>query len=277
RPLVATSLWMMLTNLVAPLLMNMDRLFISNGEGPAMLASYAPAMDFTQKLFTLFGVVMVVVFPAIGAHLAENPAGARAFYRQAATFLLFWSPPAVLAAGAVSLPAMRLWLGESHGPEAGRIFAVLLVGCLAGLPGGISFGAVQASGGAKAASLFHLSEAIVFAGLFWLGLHHGSLMVVAWIWSGRHVVDSIGMHLLAFRRGAGSHPAAGAAWGYPAGIFLMACVALLHSFHPWAGIATGIVASGAWTGALLSSARGRETIPWSVRSRISGLLGRNMA
>lgn len=269
RLLIGTSLWMMLTNMVAPLLMNMDRLFISNGQGPGMLASYAPAMDFAQKLFTLFGVVMAVAFPAIGAFLADDPARSRSFYRQAISVLLLWTPPIMLFASAASYPAMRFWLGEAHGMVAGKIFSVLLIGCLAGLPGGISFGTVQASGGAKIASIFHLSQALLFAGLFWLGLHFGNLFVVAWIWSARHILDSLGMHVLACRRGAGTSPGKRIGAAFPSGILLMACVAILHSLHAWAGILAGLVFAVVWSGLLLGTPQGRESIPWSLRSMLS--------
>lgn len=269
--LLASSSWMMLTNLLAPLLMNLDRLLISNTSGTGSLASYAPAMDLAMKVLTMVGVSMAVLFPALGYQLANAPDQARRMYADGLRSLAWWAPPLLVALASVARPALTIWLAPLHGVPAGIFFSILLAGVLAGIPGQLSFAAVQASGDARRASFLHLVQTPLYALAIWAGLRWGGLVAVAWIWSARHAFDSLGLHLLAKRRGIrsdGDH----AIWiPLSLGIAAIGVVSLLHEVSPWYGLAFGGALSMTWIGIGLSIPSGRAALPAFARTSLARL------
>lgn len=264
--LLASSSWMMLTNLLAPLLMNLDRLLISNGFGTASLASYAPAMDLATKVLVLVGVSMAVLFPALGYQLANAPDQARRMYAEALRSLAWWAPPFLLALAASSRPALSLWLGEVHGIPAGIFFSILLAGVLAGIPGQLSFAAVQAYGDARRASFLHVLQTPLYALAIWGGLRWGGLVAVAWIWSARHAFDSVGLHMLAKRRGIHADGDLQIWLPLCLGITSIGVVSLLHEISPWYGLAFGGSLSAIWIGLGFALPSGRAALPNFVRT-----------
>lgn len=267
--LLASSSWMMLTNLLAPLLMNLDRLLISNRTGTASLASYAPAVDLAMKVLTMVGVSMAVLFPALGYHLANAPDQARRMYADGLRSLAWWAPPVLLAMASVSRPALTLWLGPAHGLPAGIFFTILLAGVLAGIPGQLSFAAVQASGDARRASFLHLLQTPFYALALWAGLRWGGLVAVAWIWSVRHACDSLGLHLLAKQRGIHADGDRQIWLPLCLGIAAIAVVSLLHQVSPWGGLAFGLTVAAAWIGLGFSVPSGRAALPAFARTSLA--------
>jgi len=259
--LLASSSWMMLTNVLAPLLMNIDRLLISHVSGTGALSSYAPAMDLALKSMVLAGVSLAVVFPALGWHITHDPVEARAFYSSTLRSLSWWSPPFLLLATGAARPVLTLWLGTSHGVLAGTILAILLVGVLAGLPGQISFAAVQASGDARKASFVHLIEVPIYGLLLWGGIRWGGVISIAWIWASRHVFDSTAMHILARRKGLRVDSEAAILAPMSAGLAIAIATALLQGVSNWAGCALGTGACLAWIALGLSTKGGRDALP----------------
>jgi hypothetical protein len=104
--LLGAGSWMMVTNIMAPLLMNVDRLLIGHVSGPGALASYAPAMDLAGKAFLLPGVCLALLFPALGHHLAHAPEKAVAVYDASLRTLAWWMTPFLVLAVVVAL----LWI-----------------------------------------------------------------------------------------------------------------------------------------------------------------------
>lgn len=266
--LLGTGSWMMITNIMAPLLMNIDRLLIGHVSGPGALASYAPAMDLAGKAFLLPGVCLALLFPALGHHLAHAPEKAVEVYHASLRTLAWWMTPFLVLAVGISVPAMSLWLGPTHGPSGGHFLAIFFVGLLCSLPGQIPFAAIQAAGKARQASILHALEVPFYVGAVWWALQDGGgLVAVAWVWTLRHLVDTTVLHVLVRRHGLRSPREAEFLAPLAAGIALAAILAVGQGIHP------GAVAAGAsatfllWMAVASFSKAGQAAIPGFVRER----------
>jgi hypothetical protein len=71
----------------------------------------------------------------------------------------------------------------------------MLINAMARAP----FVLVQSYGYAKWTALLHLSELPVYAGCLWLLIGYAGLNGVAYAWTGRAVVDTVAVHLMASR------------------------------------------------------------------------------
>lgn len=270
--LLSVGSWMMLTNLLAPLLMNVDRLLISNQLGAGSLASYAPAMDMAGKVLILVGGSFSVLFPALGHHLKNAPEHAVEVYNASLRSLAWWMTPLIMFGAGLSRPFMVLWLGKSHGETAGIFLAIFLTGILCSLAGQISFAAVQAAGDARKASFVHAAEIPFYLLLLWIFLRKGDMMGAAWVWSLRHLVDTAALHLIA--RSHGLKSARDRRFFLPllSGIALMIPVPFLHAQSPWAGFAFATVCSLAWLLTAWGTKEGQRAIPGFARTYAPFLL-----
>lgn len=267
--LLGAGSWMMVTNIMAPLLMNVDRLLIGHVSGPGALASYAPAMDLAGKAFLLPGVCLALLFPALGHHLAHAPEKAVAVYDASLRTLAWWMTPFLVLAVGISGPAMTLWLGPAHGVEAGQFLAIFFVGLLCSLPGQIPFAAIQAVGKARHASILHALEVPLYVGVVWWALHGGGgLIAVAWIWSLRHLVDTSVLHLLVRRQGLKSPREIEFLGPLAAGLVLAGGLATLQGSHPRMASTGAVAVFALWLILAWTSQGGQDAIPGFLKERL---------
>lgn len=262
RELLGTGAWMMVSNLMAALLMNLDRLAISHRMGPGALASYAPAMDVANKTMLLPGVALALLFPALGHHLRHSPEKAAKLFDSSMRTLVWWAPPFLLAGIALASPTMRLWLGPSHGEAAGQFLSIFLFGVSCGLPGWIIISLIQASDRSRTASMIHMIQVPILAGGLYLALEAQSIQIVAWIWAGRHLLDTTAMYLVS-RRIRSTVKDRGILVPFAAGFLLLSTSAALVSNTSSGEWTVGSIAL-LWVAIALFLPAGRASIPYSL-------------
>lgn len=264
--LLSVGSWMMLTNLLAPLLMNVDRLMISNHAGTAALACYTPAMDMATKVLMLVGGSFTVLFPALGHHLKNAPAHAVEVYNSSLRSLGWWMTPFMVFGAGLARPFMVVWLGEAHGTTAGIFLSIFLVGILCSLAGTISFAAVQAADDARKASFIHAAEIPFYLFLLWFFLRSGDIMGAAWVWSARHLVDAAALHMVARSHGLKSTRDRAFILPLLVGIAFMVPLPFLHQHSPHLGFAFATTACVAWLLVAWWSKAGQAALPGFART-----------
>lgn len=192
--LLADGSWMMLTNIFAPLLMSMDRFVLSHTSGPSLLASYAPPLDLATKAWTLAGVGLAVMFPAMGHFLSSSKEDANRLYRNTLRILIIWTPPLLMCMAGVGRVAIEYWIGAEYSRTGGILMAIFSLGIFWALPGGVAFSAVQASGNSQRAAIIHLVEFPVYLLLLWAAASLSGVFGIACLWSLRHAMDTLLMY-----------------------------------------------------------------------------------
>lgn len=270
--LLSVGSWMMFTNLLAPLLMNIDRVIISNQLGAAALASYAPAMDMAVKVLVLLGGPLTVLLPALGHHVRNAPERAVAVYNSSLRSLGWWMTPCVILGLGASRPFMAAWLGQAHGVSAGVFLSIFLVGIHWCFAATVSFAAVQALGDARKASFVHLFELPLLLLGLWFFLSRGDILGAAWVWSARHLIDAAALHLLARTHGLGSGHDREIALPLAIGTAFMLPIPFLHQRSEFLGIAYAFLVSAGWLFAAWRSSAGQKAIPEFARTRLPFLV-----
>ena len=264
--LLSISSWMMLTNLLAPLLMNIDRLLISHRLSAGALACYSPAMDMAGKALILVGGSFSVLFPALGHHLKNAPAHAVEVYTSTLRSVAWWITPFVIFGAGVARPFMVLWLGKTHGESAGIFLAIFFLGVLCSVAGQICFAAVQAADDARKASFVHAAELPIYLFLLWLCLRNGNLMAVAWVWAFRHLLDTAALHVIARSRGLKSSRDSAFIVPILVGMALMFPIPFLHMYSAYLGVVAGVAICAIWCAVAWFSKAGQKAIPGFVHS-----------
>ncbi len=180
--------WMTLSNIIGPLMVNMDRLVIGSVLSLSAVSYYSTPFDIIMRALIVPGAIAGVCFPLFAASTA------------AVARRIFWQ--SCLAVGvAMGLMLLLVWpLGERLlawwlNPEFARHSAPILLWLALGVAlnglAHIPFAYVQGRGQAKVTAQFHLLELLVYLPLLWFCIHWQGIVGVALAWTLRAALDAL--------------------------------------------------------------------------------------
>lgn len=192
-PLMRIGGWMTVSNIVSPLMYNVDRFFVGGMLSMTAVAYYVTAFELGSKLLLIPAAVLGVLFPALTTAYAGDPAHARGLMERAVrlmTVLMFI--PVVLVV-AFAHAGLRLWVGPDMARVGAPVLRWIAVGVLANSVAQIPFAAIQAVGRPDITAKLHLLELPIYVGLLvWLTKMLG-VQGVAIAWTMRVTIDCIAL------------------------------------------------------------------------------------
>lgn len=201
--------WMTVSNLVAPLLLYLDRFIIGGILSLSAVTYYVTPFEVVQRLSVLPNALMAVLFPAFTSSLTLEPRRARRLYYRSLLGMAALMAPLALAAGLGARPALTFWLGADFAAASYRPTQLLAVGVFLHALAQPSFHLLQAAGRADLTAKVHLFETPLYvAYLVFLTSRYGIVGTAA-AWSARVALSLVLLSFLAHR--AVLHPGRSAA------------------------------------------------------------------
>lgn len=199
-PLLRTSGWMTLSNVLSPLLANVDRFVLGAAVSIAVAGYYSTAYEAVTKLWLVPTALSTVLFPAFSATAKADATRAARLFLNGTRYTFLVLVPPVLAVIAVCPEVLGLWLGAEAAAEAGRAAQWLTIGVFASSLGSLSFALVQATGRADLTAKLHLLELPFYMGALWLLTSRYGAVGAAIAWTGRMLIDSMCLWWLSTRQ-----------------------------------------------------------------------------
>lgn len=192
RPLVSFGGWVMVTNVVSPLLVFMERFLIGARLPVAALGYYAPPHEVVTRLGIIPGSLAATLFPAFSS-LKASGASERLgeIYARSIKFLLLVLGPLLLLMAGFAHEILQLWLGVDFAEKSAPVLQILAVGVLVNSLAFIPFSLVQGLGRPDVTAKFHLLELPFFAALAWFLIGKMGIAGAALAWTVRVGVDMI--------------------------------------------------------------------------------------
>ena len=200
RPLLCFGGWLTVSNIISPIMANMDRFFISAVLGVGMVGYYTTPFEVVTKLLILPGALVGVLFPLFSSLAASRNPALTKVYNQGMAWILIGIGPLVLAIMALAHPFLRIWLGPEFARQGTRVMQILAFGVLANGLAAIPFALVQGLGRPIITAKLHMAELPVYFACLILSLHYYGITGAAMVWSLRMLVDLIMLHLIARRQ-----------------------------------------------------------------------------
>ncbi|AOE83154.1 flippase [Pseudomonas sp. TCU-HL1] len=179
--------WVTISNIISPIMVYFDRLFIANLTGAKSVAFYAAPAEAIAKLSLIPSSIARVLFPKLSAQdkNAEHDASLG--------LLLLISASIAMAClvGFFSEQFMLLWLGEDYLGEPVTILKILLVGFVFNSIAQMPFAKIQAYGRSKTTALIHAFEVAPYLALLYYMTTNFSLIGAASAWTIRAIIDCI--------------------------------------------------------------------------------------
>lgn len=202
KSLLSKSGWMTVSNIVSPLMNNLDRLIISSRLSPGVVPLYVAPYDISTKALFPAGSVANAIFPAFAKNL-EQDSGAQSqkrFFLHAAllTTIISTIPSVVLFVYAEQI--LTLWISYDFAKGVSTdILKILTVGVAANGAAYIPFAFVQAVGRADITAKLHVGEVVIFLPALIFSLDQFGVVAAAVCWSSRVIVDSIFLYWYSFK------------------------------------------------------------------------------
>lgn len=182
--------WFTVSNVIYPLLGQLDRWFIGSLISAAAVTSYVVPFDLIGQSLTIVGAVTTVAFPNIASRIQNDSVNAFAKFRQMLlimTVLMAIVTVTIFAALPYILP---IWLGTDFpiiGIEVGQTLALGLVPFTVG---SMYVVMIHAHNRVDINAKSHIIQVMVFLpSIYWSIVHFG-LIGAAWCWVARNIVDA---------------------------------------------------------------------------------------
>jgi O-antigen/teichoic acid export membrane protein len=255
RQLLAYGIWVLVTDLVSPLLLSLDRFFVGVVLGAPAVAYYAVPFSLVARTQVLAAALARTLFPYLSADTMQQ---ARSRVLDSLVTIGAVIIPIVVVGMFLVQPFLTLWMGAGFTTRAAPVGEALLCGIWLNGLASIPFAMLQAQGRPDIVAKFHLLEIGPFVALLWYGVHHFGLVGAAFAWSLRVGIDAI---LLIFAAGMASEVAKRLA---PAAVLVLCAWASVRALATPFGAAKVLVSvlfaasAAAWS--IYSSARVRHEV-----------------
>lgn len=214
RLLLGFGVWMTVSNVVSPLMNNLDRVLIGALLGIGVVAFYATPQEVITKLTFLPSAIVTVLFPAF----AQRADRAADLYARGLRYTLTMTLPPALAAIVFPHELLSAWLGEAFADGGAEALRWLALGVLVNCLGYVSFALVQGRGRADLTGKLHLAELPIYLVAFLLLTQAFGVVGAALAWMLRATLDAVVLDWLG-RRHIGATGLEGGGW-------LLGCIAV---------------------------------------------------
>lgn len=156
--------WLSVSNLISPLMVNIDRIYLTSILSPSIVAAYTVPYDSLFRLTTIPFAAVGAMFPAL-AETQSHPHSSSQMIRFAVVALVTLALPPLLIGTIFAEPLLTLWLGSSFALASLSVFKILIVGVFFSCTAHIPYALLQAHGRSDITAKLHLFELPVFLGV----------------------------------------------------------------------------------------------------------------
>lgn len=194
RELLGFGGWVMVSTVVSPVLVYLDRFLLGVLVGMAAVAYYTAPYELVVRLLVVPGSVAAALFPAVSALAAGGGGGGAALevlVRRCVKYVLVLVGVPVLVLVVAGGELLEVWLGAEFARESGLALRILAVGVLVNGLALVPFTLLQGLGRADLTGRFHLLELPVQLVLAWVLIRAWGVPGAALAWSLRVTLDAV--------------------------------------------------------------------------------------
>lgn len=199
RPLLSFGGWMMVSNIISPFLVYLDRFLIGVLVSVSAVAYYATPWEVVTKFLIVPSALVGVLFPAFSAVFSRDLHRAALIYRRGQKYVFLSLFPITLLAVTFAKEGLMFWLGPEFAENGFRVMQLLAVGVLVNAMAMIPFSFVQGAGRPDITAKFHLFEALFYLPCLWLLTVRYGIVGAAIAWLLRVCADALMLMLFVDR------------------------------------------------------------------------------
>jgi O-antigen/teichoic acid export membrane protein len=186
--LLAYGGWVMVTNLIGPILVSVDQFVIAGLLGTGAVAHYSIAYGLAVRLQIVPAALTQTMFPRLSQ---QSPAEARALAGRAVQAIMLMLATLCVPAILLARPFLSVWINPAFAAQSGPIAEILLISVWINALAFTPFALLQAQGRPDVVARFHLLETPPFLIGLLVGIHYLALPGAALAWALRTLLDAV--------------------------------------------------------------------------------------
>jgi O-antigen/teichoic acid export membrane protein len=198
-PLIKLGGWMNLSNLLAPIMVYLDRFLIGSLISVSAVAYYTAPFEVVSRFTVIPGAVTGVLFPAFATSLALDPERTKVLLGRGIKYIFLAVFPIVMLTAAFAPETLHVWLGNAFAQNGSSVLRWLAAGifanCLAQLP----YALLQSAGRPDIPAKLQLVELPLYVVGLVLLVRTFGVRGAAIAWALRLIVEAFLLFLLAHR------------------------------------------------------------------------------
>jgi len=206
-PLLRFGGWMTVTSIIGPLMVSLDRFLIGCLISVEAVTYYAAPYEIVTKVWIIPQSFVRVLFPAFATSIAHDSSRTKVLFDRSIriTMLLLW--PIILTIVILAGDALTVWLGADIARHSTRVMQWIAIGVLFNCPGQVAFALIQGMGRPDLTAKIHLGQLPIYLVLLGWSLGRFGIEGAAVAWTGRVLIDTTLLLIVASRLLPGRLPA----------------------------------------------------------------------
>lgn len=191
QKLYSFGVWMTVSNIVSPLIIYIDRFFISSMLGAGIVAYYSIPFEVIVRALIIPGALTSAMFPRMASMFVRDINAALTLYYKCLKYICAIMTPVVLLVAITSKWGLSIWLGPEFAKHAWPLLSLLAVGLYFNSIAQVPFAAIQALGNTKMTAIIHIIELIIYIPVLYILLKYFGLIGAAMASVARYFLDLI--------------------------------------------------------------------------------------
>jgi len=198
-PLLKFGGWMMVSNLVGPIIFYVDRFFIGAALSLGVVAYYTVPFDLVNRFIFIPAAISGVLFPAFAISNAQDPNRSGVLLNRGVKYTFLVLFPLTLGIFCLGPDIFRLWLGTAFAEHSSIVLRWLAVGILINGVAVIPFSLLQGIGRHSLVGKIFLAELVIYSAVAWILIRHFGIEGAAVAWVGRASIEALMFFVLGYR------------------------------------------------------------------------------
>lgn len=188
--------WMTVTNVVSPMLVYMDRLFIGAILSVSAVAYYATPSEVITKLSLLSGALMSVLFPAISATFQIDRQRSALLLQRGIKYIFLCLFPIIACLVTFAPEGLAFWLNADFLKNSTMVTRILAIGIFFSCLGQVPYAFIQGAGRPDLTAKLHLIEIIPYIVFLIVSIKYAGIVGAAMVWATRYLIDTATMYII---------------------------------------------------------------------------------
>ncbi|MFZ6017579.1 MAG: oligosaccharide flippase family protein [Nitrospirota bacterium] len=192
--------WVIVTSVVGPILVYLDRFLIASLLSIAAVVYYAAPYEAITRLWVIPTSLVATLFPAFSAleGIGDRQRIGTLFAR-AIKYTLLTLGPIVLMLALFAEEILRIWLGSDFAMQSAIVLQILALGVLVNSLAHSPYALLQGVGRPDITAKFHLLELLFYVGIAWVLVSHWGIAGAATAWTLRVALDALLLFAASFK------------------------------------------------------------------------------
>jgi O-antigen/teichoic acid export membrane protein len=198
--LLAFGGWVAVSNVIAPIVVYLDRFLIGAILTMDAVSYYSAPYEIVTRLWILPLSVVITLFPVFSSFKETKKDETGNIYALSVKYLFLLMGPLLLIIAIFAKDILQIWLGLNFAERSTQVLQILCLGVFINSLAHVPFTFIQGIGRPDLTAKFHLLETPVFAGMAWILIHKFGITGAALAWTLRVTIDALLLFGASFRK-----------------------------------------------------------------------------